>query len=308
MKNRNLYIFALLPFVIGVIFGSIFDYQIDVALYLDPHVNVFGLIFSAFMPMISYSFFALLSGMSLHFFFEEKKTLKKIILIAITIVFYGVATYFAQDKILSTNAFGIFDGLEKYSWACWLGTGIVEAIFVFLGFRCGKKNNDIKLLYAGLVFSVAILFSLVPFSQLLKILMRRPRFRSIGVIEGAVFKNWWESFKSEYDVIKANHIESISEEFKSFPSGHTGEAAILMFYLPYLTKLDKNIKKMEILMFIFGISFTLLMGFSRMTMGAHYLSDVCMGALFTSIFSVIANEINLKYFYPKEDKEIQTEN
>ena len=305
MKNRKLYIFALLPFIIGLVFGSIYDLQINTFLYIDPAKNVFGLIFSAFMPMLSYAFFAILAGMSLHLFTVEKKTFKKIIFLLIAIIFYGGVTYFTQDKILSPNAFGIFKGLEKYSWACWLGCGVVEGIFVFLGFLIGKNNKNPQLFYAGLVLAVGVLFALVPFSQVLKNIMRRPRFRSIGVIEGSVFKNWWEPFKDEYEVIKASTLENISEEFKSFPSGHTGEAAILMFSLTFLTKVDENIKHQETLIFFVGLLLTLFMAFSRLTMGAHYLSDVSMGGLITSICCIVANEINIKHFY--KDKPVTSE-
>ena len=47
-------------------------------------------------------------------------------------------------------------------------------------------------------------------------------------------------------------------------------------------------------MFIIGLAYTLIMAVSRMTMGAHYLSDVSMGALLTIVCCIIANEINIK--------------
>jgi len=294
MKNRKLYIVALAPFVVGFIIGCFFDYEINAALFIDPKVNVFGQIFSSFMPLVNYIFFSMMAGMALYFFTAEKNKLNQITYIIFAIVFYGCAVYFTQDKVFSINGLGVFKGTEKYQWLAWVGCALIEGVFVYLGFLYGKHNNNKRAFYAGLLLTVAIVWALVPLTQLLKVIVKRPRFRTIGVINGSVFTNWWEPFNEQYEVIQQSYVENISEEFKSFPSGHTGEAALLMFALPFLSKLEPKLRNKETLAFFIGFVYTLLMALSRMTMGAHYLTDICVGALLTIVCCIIANEINVK--------------
>ena len=73
------------------------------------------------------------------------------------------------------------------------------------------------------------------------------------------------------------------EEFKSFPSGHSGTAAIMMMFLPYMSMFFPKLKGKETMMFYIGFAWTLLMMFSRMLVGAHYLTDTCTGSLIVMV-------------------------
>lgn len=65
----------------------------------------------------------------------------------------------------------------------------------------------------------------------------------------------------------------------------------LCFLLTYNSK--KNIKYVS---FIFSILFVLLIGFSRIYLGVHFLSDVLCGLLFgIVIFLMIVNIVNKNY-------------
>ena len=64
---------------------------------------------------------------------------------------------------------------------------------------------------------------------------------------------------------------------------------------------SSQLKGKETLTFIIGMVFTVLMAFSRMSVGAHYLTDVSFGALFMIVLCIVANEINLKFFLVEED-------
>ena len=82
----------------------------------------------------------------------------------------------------------------------------------------------------------------------------------------------------------------------------------MMMFLSYASMFFKQLKGKETLLFYIGFAWTLLMGFSRMLVGAHYLSDVCMGALIVTVVYYITNEIALKkkWIYQEETSELQS--
>lgn len=300
MKNRKLYIIAIVPFVLGIIFGSIFDLQINTALYAPN--NAFGLAFAAFGPWFGYAYLVLMGGYIHRFAIKEKTLWVKIAYFVTAAVGYGVSTYLSAGKVTSINAFNCG------SWL-WLWIIIVAILFFglfYLGDRYGKKNDDKAVLYASLILVGFMLIELIPIAQILKSTMRRPRYRVLAadLYEGAVFKNWWEPFTG-YSAIKEAYptAPSLSEQFKSFPSGHASVAAVLIFGLPYFAMIEPKLKGKETLLFCIGVGFTLLMMLSRMTMGAHYLSDVSFGALAMTLCCIAGNEINLKYILKEKKPE-----
>lgn len=83
-----------------------------------------------------------------------------------------------------------------------------------------------------------------------------------------------------------------SEEFKSFPSGHTGCAtcALLLAALPLLSD---RLKGKETMLLWIGVAFTIVVAFSRIIMGAHFLTDVTVGMSVTVL--VISILMNILY-------------
>ena len=95
------------------------------------------------------------------------------------------------------------------------------------------------------------------------------------------------------------------EEFKSFPSGHAGATLLLSLTAAFAPLLDNRIKKNHLVLFYSGAVITLLVCYARILVGAHFLSDVSMGALLTTIFTYIANEAIIFYKQKYENKEQQ---
>ncbi len=76
----------------------------------------------------------------------------------------------------------------------------------------------------------------------------------------------------------------------SFPSGHTASGAALFLSLTLCDALDA-FKNKERLFFALAWGYTWLLGFTRMIMGKHFLTDVTMGALLGFTFCLLAREL-----------------
>jgi membrane-associated phospholipid phosphatase len=127
-----------------------------------------------------------------------------------------------------------------------------------------KKLKDIALF--GLIVSGA---SLV-FTEALKLTWGRVRFRDLS--------SDYREFTNLFTINGYNGN-------KSFPSGHSAYSMFAIFIFPILV--DNKSKKYESILFICGVIWWILTAYSRITIGAHYLTDVCFGGLITLISYVI---------------------
>ena len=72
----------------------------------------------------------------------------------------------------------------------------------------------------------------------------------------------------------------ISDSFRSFPSGHSS-FSVMMFYLASVLKMQK-VKRSRIAAVV-AVIWTAAVMWGRITYGAHFLTDTCMGALIGSM-------------------------
>lgn len=304
MKNRWLYIVITVPFIVGLVLGSFFDLQISTSLYSafgDPSKNVFGLIFSAFMPLFSYASLSFFGGYAVRFGLDQEKLWQKLVFIIGGIGCFVFTIMYTGDKIASPNAFND-ESLNLLGYMVGL---VVEGGTAVFGYLVARKHHNATYAFSMLVIFVFMSLCFITYTFIIKEVFRRPRFRCVSdlsafYVPGAKYIDWWVPFRSEYLKIDAalsptmGH-DFISEGFKSFPSGHTSEAAVMIFGLPYLGLVIPKFKGKESILLLVGFAFTVVMAFSRITMGAHYLSDVSMGGLLMSTFLIAGNEINLHY-------------
>ncbi|MGN0506908.1 MAG: phosphatase PAP2 family protein [Lachnospiraceae bacterium] len=152
---------------------------------------------------------------------------------------------------------------------------------VLLAMQVKEENAKEAVRYAAvaLVYFLAVLIVM----NLLKMLWGRMRFREMA--DPAVqFTRW-------YVITNRGGFDNV---YASFPSGHTmnSAAVILLTLLPsFLPKLKgkENLLK--------GISYAwiLIVGSSRVVMGAHFASDVTVGALLSlTLFDIISSMIKPK--------------
>lgn len=117
-------------------------------------------------------------------------------------------------------------------------------------------------------------------TEISKIFWGRERFRML--LEENNFDNFTPWYKPQGT--------TSNNEFKSFPSGHTSGAGIsyLAMFLPLVSDKLKNKTK---LYFIAPFVYTSVVAFTRLVMGAHFLSDVTVGGMIAFTCVVIAMAI-----------------
>lgn len=127
------------------------------------------------------------------------------------------------------------------------------------------------------IIGIIVMFAQIILIEAMKYLWGRVRFRDLLAAKS------YDEFTPWY---KLNGINGN----KSFPSGHTAGAGMsyLMMLFPFISEKWKN--KSQICFWIPCI-YTSVVAFTRLVMGAHYLSDVTMGGIVS--FSIVIIAINI---------------
>lgn len=92
----------------------------------------------------------------------------------------------------------------------------------------------------------------------------------------------------------------VIEKGFSFPSGHSAVSAAFYGFIIYLIYQYVKNRKVKIVAISFLTCLILLIGFSRIYLGAHYLSDVVAGFLISLSYLIIYIKIVGKYIDKKE--------
>jgi membrane-associated phospholipid phosphatase len=175
-------------------------------------------------------------------------------------------------------------------WAIAYSIGlIIVVIAAYLGYIFAKKSDNKELLNKILFLVVVSLITML-ITMLTKEIMARPRFRFVQEMNNyEYYKNWWQS---GHEIKQSLNSNALSDEFSSFPSGHSSFSMFAIFIFPLLADYNKKIEKYRVSLFVLGVIWWALTAFSRLTVGAHYLSDVCFSGIFTIITYFIVVFVN----------------
>ena len=286
MKSMRIPLLAALGVaIIGIVFGSFFDLSISTAI-ASPKNN-FGLIISAIGPMIGFGAVAVMGGGFIAFALKgQYHVALKVLFFVLAACCYGVAVYYPAGEWFGIN--GFYGAAPE--WAGYFIVFLPEAAAVVGGYFLFKdiKNKNMWIVFCAII--VLLLIALLAVIPLLKGIMHRPRYRFISTTDAVKFHNWWEPCK-EYETLKdlTDH-----DNFKSYPSGHTAEASILLVPVTFLPLADEKFKKYQMPLFYGACGLVLLVAFARILAAAHFLSDVSTGATIMLVLLVIANEIIMR--------------
>ena len=116
----------------------------------------------------------------------------------------------------------------------------------------------------------------------------RPRYKYLLTLDDPAgeYRNWWEMTPYLKD----------ESAFRSWPSGHMTKATI-MLTLPMLADVVKRRKAyLRNLLFAFAVVWIVVLGYNRIHMNAHFLTDVCFGVLITYCLYALAYKLVFSIF------------
>lgn len=297
MLKKYYYLPLTIILVITLIVGSFLDFQINSAVFSSG--NSFAIFMAAVGEYPGYfiiAFFgAFLLISSFKFFYKNNIGLFILTLIS-GLLGIGLSLYYQGNAIGNANGYNLHGAMKIIGFSVSL---IILSPAVILGIISARKN-DIKEMWQlafGFLLGIAITIVVI---TIVKEIMHRPRFRLLTNDASIAFKNWWEAFPNYKDYVLGNVT---SEEFKSFPSGHVGTSTVILSlqYIPMFFGIKIN-RKTRIFLIISAI-YPLLLAYTRMLCGAHFLSDVSMGGLIGCVVFAITHSILYKKLEQIENKQ-----
>ena len=302
MKKISLHIYIVLAvFIVGFIVGSFVDLPLMEAVFSEN--NTFGLTLSVIGTMPGYGCLAICGGIMFAIALKKEgfSIPYRFIFYFLAAVGVGLSVFFAGRE---------FFGVNGFYWVApeWVGYLIALPVMLglgYLGYRIGLASDNNRLWLLVIVLMIAIFIALVPGVSALKTIFHRPRYRIVVRYGYEDFHNWWQRCPNYQDIMAATNTGK--DEFKSFPSGHVGAASVFMLCASFLPAINSKYEKLQLPVFYAGFVWTLLIAFSRILVGAHFLSDVSMGGMITIICLIITYYVVVKgkIGLPKEEQQVE---
>lgn len=284
MKKLRLHLYIILGFfVITFVLGTFLDEQISEAIFSRD--NAFGLFVSSIGTLPGYLLFSFIGGGFLSIALKKQyKIGYNVVFIVLCVACFGLNIFFAGREFFGAN--GFYNPSIK-----WVGYIIVVPFasgMTYLGYYLFNKTDRKGIWIILLISAFFIFMALVPGVTLLKSVFHRPRYRSLTLYEAIDFHNWYQPCKNYKDLMSITGLTS--EEFKSFPSGHAGGSALTIMFALLVPYFVKGQEKIQLPLLYGSFVWVILVSFSRILVGAHFLSDVSMGAILTILMIVCTNE------------------
>ncbi len=260
--------------VIGIIIGSVYDYQISEALAVKTDIGKwfasYGLHLANMMPAAG--------GACVYVGLKAKGEKYKTAAIGMLLIgyFLSVLTSNNAGSVNFRALFGYTAGessplLSLAALAFWL---VFHAWLPFLLTKVLDDRDPDKLIRVGLVlmFLYYLVFTL---KEWLKNAGSRPRYKYLLKQDDphAEYRNWWEFIP---------YLAGNNDDYMSWPSGHTATAAVLL-ELSMISDVCKNrSEKRNLFFFLLAVVYAAVFSYNRIHMTNHFLSDVCFGILITA--------------------------
>lgn len=288
MKNRLFFIPAGVIVLALLITGSLCDLTIAKAIFTPDNAFSHFMAGFAMVPMGFMLGFILGNLFKMVVNHEFKKVWQNIILCIVIFLGAIIGIYIIGSQFTSYHAYNLNKGLSFLF-------GMISIVPGFLfGYFFYEKMNHKRLFKTYLLVAITILL-LVGAVEGTKMILPRLRYTSVVALgDDSLFRPWYlTDFSLNKQWVLDHHLVD-AEEIKSFPSGHSNAALATSFALMFVPKLFPKFKGKEVVFFYIGFTFFLLVAFSRMLIGAHYLSDTMFAGTVALLVYFISNEIYLR--------------
>lgn len=289
-------VFLIIPVVIsilGIFFGSFFDLNlskgiVNTASSMGAFIESFGLV-------IPFCLLPLSGVLVMKGLWPKEKLWIKITGIVFLVMTCLIGIYCSAKHLIGATDIKEYGIVYKPIIGYLISAIIIFLSFLFFFYFIKDNENTTEMVILGLII-VFVMLSQALFINIFKQFNCRPRYRFLIDDEintsQEVFRSWWE-FKP---------FSNSNDYHKSWPSGHTGTASVMLL-LPLIHRhLRFPFKNAKYVLYAIGLFYALFVAIYRIIFGAHFLSDVSFGLLFASLIIIIylfatnkiTNKINRK--------------
>ena len=258
--------------------GSFYDYQISLAIYNENNLPA-GLM-AGWGQYPQYLISITVGVLLIRFRNPDKKWL------CVVEVILGLETIGFSVRSLLTLPYNSTPSMPMPDSI--ISGIVIGAAVVILVLLCARKSvinrKQVIILCICLMVMKYLNWGIL---DLIKEAWQRPRMRLLAGNNTVFFQPWYVKGCSVRDALVASGVSS--EEFRSFPSGHTSDAAMAMiaYFIAGLGQFRKNRK----LVFYLSLIWPVTVAFTRIIMGAHFLTDVTVGFAVSFMLFIAANEV-----------------
>ncbi len=260
-RNTVWIVFSIL--MVFMTIGSFFDYSISLMLYNKE--SILGRFLAAYgqLPNV----IAMSVGGTLMIYVCEKRMQGSTILAIISGIALNVIAIYVgvmEPRLYYPEVSKVFLAVVAITILT-----LVNIYMIYL-----VKDSDTREIKRYVKFMLFIVIGHIIIVNGMKVVWGRPRMRMIIESSETFFQPWWLIDHGLKSTLTALGIAS--EEFKSFPSGHTASAAGILF-ISVLPFLSCKLRGKGHLLFYGSCTFAFIVGISRIIIGAHFLTDITVG-------------------------------
>lgn len=283
-KFRLPLIIFICTLIVLLVIGAFFDFEISSFLAIPRNIvytcgSIIGII-------IGYACLAFIAGGLFRLGLNESRIGYKFILFVLSLVSMALTIYYSGREYFGPNGFDI----PKLSFIGYIIAVLSSCAIAWLGFNTFKDGNaKYAWIYLALVLVVFLLSSGIGV-MLLKGFYHRPRFRTI-ILGDVPFYAFGKRCTEYLEYMENFNI--LKEEFKSFPSGHSAVSALTIALAILTSCANEKVRKHQNKLLIISIVITACTMLFRILAGAHFLTDVSVGALLTVLCCFVFNEVTI---------------
>lgn len=299
------------------VLGTIFDLQIS-KLFADiPEgeyysQNTFAMLGEIVGEQVLYIF--LLCSCAILFFNLirnplTKKWLNALLIIGVSLlgILVGFYFFYKLSKYIGIYTdFGLSEFREKTIGKLALfAMSLVFTVCLFLCFIKTKKET-LQSLSKWAIWVLIVSAVSNALVQGLKLFWGRTRFRAMNYMNDTEFSHYTDWFRINKDrFASVGDVPFLKDFYKSFPSGHScaGASTFLLVLLPCFVK-RTNTLGWKIAFTTFASVYTFLVMLSRIVAGAHFFTDVFVGAFSTIICVYIAKWFFIEKRFKKQKTDV----